>query len=377
MARFDKKHWIYGFGVLTITIIICTIVGALSFSTIFLDPVGQIIKSFQFTDSYFHIENSSSKVSDANQEIILFDISGCYSRSEIAGGIERLCANGARVVALDVIFGGLGSDPTESDSLLNVIGRCRERIVSACRAVPTTEGFNIESSFYTYLFPCTEACVNVENDVVRHYSRDLSFGDTTLPSFVSVIARMAKIERCDKIKQKELINYKKLTFERIHITDSIRRDDVEGKIVLVGDLEDLRDFHDVPVEFEGTRRISGTIIHAYALSSIPKARHIVQMGATPAVIIGFVISLLFCVLCCQVTEKYDKIAGLVMNVYQIILLLALAFIGGMIFIKFNYNINLVYTMLGIGLAGFSTDLFYYLTTTRLWKYIKSKIIRTK
>lgn len=373
MTRFNKRHWFYGFGVLAITVVICAVVGALSFSTLFLDPVGQVIKSFQFTDSYFHIENSSSDVVDANQEVVLYDISGCYSRAQIAGTIDNLYDKGAKVIALDVIFGGMGMDPAESDSLFRVMARCGDRTVSACRVVPTTEGFDIESSFYMPLTGSAEACVNVENEVVRKYSKLLVFNKDTLPSFVSVIAQKAGLEYADRIGQGELINYKQMLFDRIHITDSISEDDVKDKIVLVGDLEDLRDYHDVPVEIEGSRRISGTIIHAYALSSLSPNRHIMQMGTKPALVIGFVVSLLFCVLCCQVTEKYDKIAGLVMNVYQIVLLLALAFIGGLVFVKFNYNINLVYTMLGIGLAGFSTDLFYYITTTRPWKYVRDKI----
>ena len=62
-----------------------------------------------------------------------------------------------------------------------------------------------------------------------------------------------------------------------------------------------------------------------------------------------------------------------MNVYQVVLLLILAFIGGITFLKLRYDINLVYAMLGIGLAGFSTDLWYYIITTRPYKFICRKL----
>lgn len=94
-------------------------------------------------------------------------------------------------------------------------------------------------------------------------------------------------------------------------------------------------------------------------------------------VIGLLVSFLFCVLCCQVSEKYDKISGLVMNVYQVILLLLMAFVGGIVFLKLNYNINLIYAMLGIGLAGFSTDLWYYVVTTRGYKWLRRCVPRVR
>ena len=36
---------------------------------------------------------------------------------------------------------------------------------------------------------------------------------------------------------------------------------------------------------------------------------------------------------------------------------------------------MIYTMLGIGLAGFSTDLWYYIITTRLYKWVKNGLLK--
>ncbi|HOU69579.1 MAG TPA: hypothetical protein PKW49_13565 [Paludibacteraceae bacterium] len=84
MLFFTKRYAYHGFMVLVITVLICFLVGALGFSTMFLDPVGQAIKSFRFTDSYFYIENNSEDIVDVNPDVVLFDVSGCYSRPEIA-----------------------------------------------------------------------------------------------------------------------------------------------------------------------------------------------------------------------------------------------------------------------------------------------------
>lgn len=373
MMGFNGRHFLYGLGVLIITVLICVMVGALSFSTLFLDPVGQVIKSFHFTDSYFYIENNSEGMSDANPDVVLYDLSGCYSRAEIAGAVQNLYDKGAKAIALDVIFGGTSAhDPSANDSLMNVMRRCHDRVIAACRAVPTMDGFSFESSFFAKETGCHEACVNVENDIVRTFTPTLCFGDTCLPTFVSVITELAYPEEhkawVERGEQKSLINYKYVFFDRWHIYDEITEEDVKDRVFLFGDFSDLRDFHSIPVEIDGSRRISGTTIHAYAITTITKERLITLMSERAGLIWGVVISFFFCVLCCQVTEKYDKIAGLVMNVYQIALLLILAFLGGVVFFKLRYNVNLVYVMLGIGLAGFSTDLWYYITTTRLYLF---------
>jgi len=380
MLFFTKRYAYHGFMVLVITVLICFLVGALGFSTMFLDPVGQAIKSFRFTDSYFYIENNSEDIVDVNPDVVLFDVSGCYSRPEIAHAVQRLYNDGAKVIALDVIFGNsIAQGQEANDSLLNVMRRCRDRIVSATRAVPTSEGFDFESSNFVKEVGCREACVNLDNNFVRTFQQEICFGDTCLPSFVSVISQMAEPQKYKVFAKRgnkdELINYRRMIFEKIHIYDDYYPEDVKGKVVIIGDLVDLRDYHNVPVEIDSSNRISGTVIHAYALSTITKNRLISQMSDAFGFVIGLIFTFLFCMLCCQVSEKYEKISGLVMNVYQICLLLLLAFVGAMSFLKLNYNINMIYTMLGIGLAGFSTDLWYYIITTRLYKWVKNGLLK--
>ena len=68
----DKlKHYIlYSICITILTGLICLSVRALSFSTLFLDPVGQTLKGFRFTDSYFYIQNSSTDISEITQDFV-------------------------------------------------------------------------------------------------------------------------------------------------------------------------------------------------------------------------------------------------------------------------------------------------------------------
>ena len=209
-------------------------VRALSFSTLFLDPVGQTLKGFRFTDSYFYIQNSSTDISEINTDIILFDISGCNSRLEIANAIQRLNNYGARVIALDIIFANNSvNEDFVNDSLTNVIARTNN-LITASRVVPLVDTFIVESSYFVEKTNCTEACVNVEIETVRNFNKTLRFGDLELSTFTNEILRLGYPEDYNKLQNRnnesELINYKRMLFETIHINQYYEEEDINGKV---------------------------------------------------------------------------------------------------------------------------------------------------
>jgi CHASE2 domain-containing sensor protein len=378
MAQELKRYALHSIGIISLIIIICLLVRILSFSTLFLDPIAQTLKNFSFTDTYFYVENSSEEIADLNTDIVLFDISGCNSRLEIAEALHRINEYGPRVIGMDVIF-GISSDSEDfvNDSLLNVISRC-ENLITACRIVNTREGAKIESSYFTKLIPCHEACINIEDGMVRHFSLSVESAGTELPTFTGEILKKAYPESYrlmkDRNNKKELINYKTIYFDNLHIYDYFDEVDIQDKVVLIGDLKDLKDYHSVPVAVDGHRRVSGTIIHGYALSTVTKNRLINQMGTGSGLVTAFIITFIFCVVCCWIFNTRKRLSSFIMNVAQLTLIIILFFIGGIIFIKFRYNINLLFVMLGIGLAGFCTDLWYFLLSRKLTRQIKYRIV---
>lgn len=81
-------------------------------------------------------------------------------------------------------------DTIANDSLVRVISRCKN-VIAACRMVPTYDSFRKEESFFVKETGCVEACVNVENETVRNFNKTLTFGDTTLSTYVHEIVKMA------------------------------------------------------------------------------------------------------------------------------------------------------------------------------------------
>lgn len=355
----------HAIGVMIVIITLCLIVRNIGFSSSYLDPVSVVLNKFNITDSYFEIMNQNAdEVMDFNDDVVLFDISNCYDRAEIADGIQRLYDCGAKVIALDVIFGPNGRDTIANDSLQRTIARCKN-VIAACRMVPNYDTFVKEESYFVKETGCVEACVNVENETVRTFSRTLQFGDTTLSTYVHEIIKMAYPDIYEKWEERpnntELINYKQTLFNKIHIYDPLFPEEVEGKIFLMGDFADLRDFHEIPVKIDGSRRICGTTIHGYSISTLTKeGRLIDNMSDRDALILGLIISFIFCVIYVMINEIYNDYSGFLSTSTQIIVMMSLVFISGYFFIEKQYNIRMLYALLGTGMGGYAAEIFYFL-----------------
>ena len=409
------RYILHSIGIMLIIVAICAIVNELRYSSSYLDPVGQIMGNFTMTDSYFQTENDKAdKEADVSPDIIVMDLAQCYSRADIAAGIEYLHDAGAKVVALDVIFGGAGSgDTLANDSLEHVIARCKDHVIAAYRMVPQYDPlqkvaaggdeskidmYKKEESYFVKNTGCVEACVNVENETIRKFYKTLTFGDKEHSTFVHEIVRMAHPDVYDfwesREENEELIHYKQTMFEKIlllEVLDIVRarkaidatefedpmekklllqeiegndtyfRNLIKDKTVLVGDYLDLRDFHDIPIVIDGTRRICGTTIHGYAISTLTQpGRLINQMSEKQGLLFGLLYTFLYCFIYCWINEKYNDVSGVLSTTLQIIMMLALVFLGGYLFIERQYNITLLYALLGTGLAGYAAEIFYFL-----------------
>ncbi len=365
MKKFFTQFIPHAIGVMIVIITLCLVVRSIGFSSSYLDPVSVVLNKFNITDSYFEIMNQNAdEVMDFNDDVVLFDISNCYDRAEIADGIQRLHDCGAKVIALDVIFGPNGRDTIANDSLQRTIARCKN-VIAACRMVPNYDTFVKEESYFVKETGCIEACVNVENETVRTFSRTLQFGDTTLSTYVHEIIKMAYPDIYEKWEARpdntELINYKQTLFNKIHIYDPLFPEEVEGKIFLMGDFADLRDFHEIPVKIDGSRRICGTTIHGYSISTLTKeGRLIDSMSERDALILGLIISFIFCVIYVMINEIYNDYSGFLSTSTQIIVMMSLVFISGYFFIEKQYNIRMLYALLGTGMGGYAAEIFYFL-----------------
>jgi CHASE2 domain-containing sensor protein len=373
-----KQYAWHALGVMLLSGLLCVVVQLIGFTTDFLDPIGQALGRFSFIDTYFYIENNSGEESmEYNPDIVLLDLAGCDSRAKIAQKLQEVHNLHPRAIGMDAIFGqSVTTNQADDDSLTRVVARCTE-LTSAKRMTQAENGYSEEHSYYVQKTHCDEACINMEDDVVRNFSDSLHFGQATEQSFVSHIMQKAYPDIYRKWHNRnhseERINYRGLAFDEFAFSDTLTAADIKGKVVLIGDLQDPRDYHDVPMTMGGSQRIAGTRIHAYAMSTPTMGRDINQTSDTAGWIYGTLISYLFALLCCIIFVEFDKLSGFATNALQVALLLLLSMIGGFVFIRYQYELNMLVAMLGIGIVGFTTEVWFWLSTTRPYLWLQKRL----
>ena len=373
-------------GTLLVTIGVCVLVAVLTFSWAFLNPIARALDAIAFTDNYLYTENLKEGDLDYCADVAFVNLSGVHSRLEIAEGLDYISKLGPRVVAMDCIFShNISSDSLENDSLKNVISRI-PNFVSAQRIVKKGDYLDVEQSFYSDV--CYNASVNIEDGIVRHFFPDSvtvcgSKDTLTLPSFVGEILRLgyplAYKNLTERGNDEELINYKKMQVDVYDMRKILDMElfldsfDINDRVILVGDIDDLRDYHTIATELYGMRRINGTLIHAYSIATATKEnRLITNMSDFWAIVCGLLITLAFNYFCCWAYEAYEKTNGMIINFTQLGFLFGMMMLGGLTFINFRYNLNYTYAMIGVGLGGFSSELWLWFESLSPYQWLAKR-----
>ncbi|MCQ2206664.1 MAG: CHASE2 domain-containing protein [Paludibacteraceae bacterium] len=375
-----KQYLWHGFGTLVLSLIASIFFNAIC-SSDFISPITKALDSFNLYDLCNHYinhnsDNKAEQELEINDDILLFSIAGCNSREEIAGKLQQITNLKPRVIGMDVIFGeNSTTGKAVDDSLLRVVSRCPQ-LVTAKRITQHGDEVAVEHSFYTKLGNVDEACINIEDGIVRNFLRKLEVNDIQAQSFVDRIIERAYPEVYAELEKRgqneERINYKPIEFLQLGMQDELFPEDVENKVVLIGDFEDLRDFHNIPTSIGGTSRIAGTKIHAYAITTLTKGRTIEQMGTIGGYILGFIVSYIFSIIACVCFVECDKLAGFLTNLVMIFTIFIISSVYGIIMIEYKYEPNITTALLGVGLAGFTSEIWFWLCTTRPYQWIQRK-----
>ncbi len=236
----------------------------------FFNPINDALDNYQLTDLYFNIHRSSdhSDVQNAaGSDIVIIDINECRSRAEIAGLLNRIADAEPQLVALDVIFGNASSvSQAEDDSLLNSLRRL-PNLVIAKNIIPKDDTtFTAESSFFADQQFATEAVINFEYGVVRHFTPLQIFGSDTLVSFTKCIADNIGIDFPNTTND-YLIDYTLPHGMILSSHEQWNDEYLKNKVILIGDLNDYRDQFVVPVTLKGETRQAGVSIHRQILAT--------------------------------------------------------------------------------------------------------------
>ena len=255
-----------------------------------LSPWKQAIDSYKLTDFYFGAHKTRSQVSYNGSSIVTIDISSCHDRKEIAELINRINSGNPLAVAIDVVFPDLSGNIKKShdDSLVNALKRTNTLILAQeYRPVSGTE-YAINSSFFTDEVDAYIGTATLPTGIIRKWSPLLVFEGDTIPSMTKVIADVTGIPM-PSTTDPFIIDYSIQDDMVLKADEQWNPEFLEGQIVLVGDLADLRDTHIVPLTLNTSIKQPGLCVHRQILHTAMQERFFREVPALTMYTISFLI----------------------------------------------------------------------------------------
>lgn len=301
---------------------------------------------------FYRIGNGAERYRQSipEHDVAIFDLAGETSRSRVAAAVDRLYGLNPRKIVLDVIFPEAATvPPAESDSLRRVVEACAPRIVTACRIV---NGVQVEHSFYTR--PLGIVC-GAANNALYYCRPEVTLPDgNSLPALAYAATDSVALSGTDRY-----VNFRNRAFGELGFGDlpTLDRCDVEGKIIIVGDRKDLRDYKDLPFPIGGDWRVPGVMLLASTVATILHDDWVVRSADWVGWTVAALLTLLFVFLCYQAGDKLRpaSLGSLTIRLLKLLAVLLLLLSTYLVFRGFGVIVNLMYAMIAIAMSGFALD----------------------
>lgn len=264
----------------------------------------------------FNGENAEKKSYNVPDSLVIVNLQYYRSRLDIARIIELVHSNNPSCIGLDVFFPNNPDINEEvNNRLVSAINKAQAKLVVPCNY--STDGSRTVYTELPFFFnlPGLDSLTYASplaNDFFDYYE----FDDSSIPykdSLTLIRPRMgielvkhsnSKLRRYDK---EYYINYTKKDLSQIIINDTseIRTSTIRDKIVLIGDMSEIKDMTRLPFRFGKKKEISGVEDLAYSIISIRqntpdsidgKMRCIgfQELPMTISLFLAMVLSFLFC-----------------------------------------------------------------------------------
>ena len=362
-----KKKYIMPMMVALLSLIIMTIsINGFSIMSLFSPVDGK--SDFQLSDIYTKVANNRG-VSYCSDKVLVVASDNC-SREELVRMIDVLDAMHPGAIGVDINF----QYPTHDDSyMLSVFDECHNLVLPLI--VSYDEG-NDEfvkdewtNSFLTeWLEEEKFSVVNMERyttwGAVRSFRPFYTIEDERIPSFSVRLASLVDKETTDVFvdrgNESEYINFTSRIIEVITYGDILTQegtinpniaDKVEGRVVIVGDINNSKDLFPVPHE----DKIPGAIIHAYCVDTILEGNYIDSFPEWLNILLSVVLCYLFMLLHVVVEKYIDNGVDFVIRVVQVLMMCVLYKIGCTLYVN-NYYLDVSLVLLMIGSTAFVLDI---------------------
>ena len=314
---------------------------------------------FQISDIYNNVADSRS-IHTLSNDVTVIALDGC-NRDEIATLVSNIRSLKPAAMGLDVLFIW---EYEGDERLISALDSCSNLVlpVEVSDAADSLRG----SYFYPQLENAHFGAINLDSyslsQSVRSFWPQLRYGDKVVNSFGSELVSISAPDKYNELlsrsKESETISYPSIEFPVLNYKDILDSpeqfiDDIQDKVILMGDLNDGSDYHVTPVNV-GT---PGVMIHAYIIDTILNSKYITSTPVWLSWAIAFLVCLIFVAINFFIGEVSSNLGNLVMRILQVVCIYLFFALGCKVFVTRLHYIDFAPTLLMIGLGLFAYDLW--------------------
>ncbi len=317
---------------------------------------------FRFSDFYTLVANDRAE-KQVDPDIVIVPVDGCR-RGEIARVITDLDYCSPAAVGLDIVF-TRPADPA-SDELSEALASCANLVMPVEMEETADRGHYIvnHSSWYDSIVMPDGGfgAVNIQGDreswsTVRDFKGFFltSESDTimSLPmALASLLSEEAGQKLIDRRNEDEAISFISREFNIVYPDEIMARQaEIEGKIVLVGKLDDGADIHQTPID----NCTPGLIAQAYIAATILSGDYTRRLTETETTLIAALLCFITAWLNLRLADK--PMGSLAVRLIQLVWLYLMIVGGTWVYIRWNVDLNFAYAMLMATLGVAACDIF--------------------
>lgn len=289
-------------------------------------------KSSDFeTSDFYQLVSDSRAVRTLNDDIVVVSVDD-LSREEITDALEMISLCDPAAVGIDILFGF----PQDDDYRLVEVLSGMHNVV-----VPDTSSY-----IYSSCPGLIQGSVYLEADSYRSTVRECSTDGT----FTAVLASLYRPETA--LPDRMRIEYPGVEFNVIHAAELAEAPELlEGKIVLVGVVNDYSDVHPTPVD----DAMPGILIHAAAIATMLSPDRVTDFPEWADWLVAILLCYVF-VSSTRVLKRFDW-GDMVMRVVQIAVLVLIIIIGTEMYVSHRIEINFSRPLVMVAAGTLAVDVW--------------------
>ena len=314
---------------------------------------------FRFSDFYTMIADKGA-VASYEKDIVIVPVDGC-DRSQMARAISDIDFCSPAAVGLDIFFAPLrGAD---HDPLAEALGECDNLVMPVMVKADSTGLRTAHLSCYdSEVEPSGGyAAVNIqghedERDCVREFRCRFETSDGKVESLAAALVGIGFPESYARLdarrSESEAIAYASKEFEVLTPDEILDNHDlIEGRIVLVGKLQDRADMHVTPLH----NYTPGLMIHAYTAATILDEAYTRQLKKWENIVLAAI--LCYLVVWINLHLMKSVMGPIFVRTLQIGLLYFLILTGTLVYMHFHVDLNFSYSILTVSLGVAACEVY--------------------